>query len=53
MRLDFFLGNQARLKSHFVGTGPDDSSNTKLHLEMQKVVPGVLEEQVLYFSKGY
>lgn len=47
MRLELFLGSQARLKSHFMGTGPEDGSDTKLHLEVQEVVPRILEEQVL------
>lgn len=54
-RPEFVLGSQTRLKSHFMGTGPEDGSNTKLHLEVQEVVPCVLEKQVLkkaYISKG-
>lgn len=53
---ELILGSQARLKSHFVCTGPEDGSNTKLHLKVQEVVPCVLEEQVLEkkhaFSSG-
>ena len=44
LRLEIFLGSQARLESHFMGTGPEDGSNTKLHLEMQEVVPCIFEE---------
>lgn len=47
MRLEFFLGSYARLKSHFMGTGPKDGCNTKLHLEVQEVVPCIFEEQPL------
>lgn len=53
MRLEFFLGSQSRLKSHFMGTGPEDGGNTKLHLEVQEVVPCVLEEQVLRKKKRH
>lgn len=53
MRTGFFLGSQARLKSHFMGTGPEDGSNTKLHLEVKEVVPYILEEQVLKKGRFY
>lgn len=40
-------GSQTRLKPHFVGTRPDDGSDTQLHLQVQEVVPHILEKQVL------
>lgn len=45
MRL--LLRPQTRLKPHFMGTRPDDGSNTKLYLEVEKVVPRVFEKQIL------
>lgn len=47
MRLERILSSGARLKSHFVGAGPEDGGDAKLYLEVQEVVPCVLEEQVL------
>lgn len=51
LRLELVLGSQARLKPHFVGTGPEDGGDAELHLEVQEVVPRVFEEQILSKTK--
>lgn len=46
-RLRFVLGHQARLKPHLMSAGTEDGGDTELHLEVEEVVPGVFEKQIL------
>lgn len=51
-RLQLVVGHQARLKPHLVSARAEDGGDAELHLEVEEVVPGVFEEQILPLKRN-